>query len=260
MRKVREYLRNVERSIGSLGIHARVAHKYPFDIVALATLSKAFALAKACLTLLSSNQPDEAHGLSRSLVECATNLRYMTADEAERDGRTRNFVKYAMADKAYWYHYALEMTKDPKKRAELKAYARRYGISPNTKLARQHWSGKGSGFVWDVTITDHPLDGAADTKHRTKAHAIDYHQTSGFVHCGLPAIDCYYVDDGVPYRVAQSSGHHETYQSTLFIVLVYVHAAISYVLYGLNVDRPAKLNSLFERTLAKMKPVSTRRS
>ena len=68
LRKVREYLRNAERAIASLGIHARVAHKYPFDIVAMAMLSKAFALAKACLRLLSSNQPDEAHSLSRILA------------------------------------------------------------------------------------------------------------------------------------------------------------------------------------------------
>jgi len=260
LRKIRAYVRKAEASIAGLGIVPRVAHKYPFDIVALAMLSKAFALSKACLKLLTSDHPDEAYGLVRSLVECGANLRYLTSDPAEQERRTRAFVKYAMADKAYWYHYALEIAKGEKKRAELRAYAKQYGISPNTKLARQHWSGKGSGFVWDVTLADHPLDGPVTEKHRRIAHAADYHQTSGFVHCGLQAIDCYYVDDGVPFKVSRSSGHHETHQSALFIILIYIHSSIGYVLYGLNLERPGELNAFFQRTLDKMEPVPTKHS
>lgn len=260
LRKIRAYIRQAESQLADLSIVPRHVRRYPFDIVALAMLSKAFAVSKACLKLLSSDHSDEAYGLVRSLVESAANLRYLTSDSSQQDRRARDFVKYAMADKAYWYHYALEITKDEKKKAELKAYAKQYGISPNTKLARQHWSGKGSGFVWLVTLEDHPLDGAVDVGHRRKAHAIDYHQTSGFVHCGLQAIDSYYVDDGVPFRVSYSSGHRETHQSTLFIILIYTHSAIGYVLHGLNIDRPSKLNGLFKRTLDRMKPIPTKHS
>jgi hypothetical protein len=226
--------------------------------VGLANLSKAFAIAKACLKLLASDYPDEAYGLSRSLVECATNLRYLTVDPAERERRTRDFVKFAMADKAFWYHHALESAKNQKEKAELRAYAQQFGIVDDTKPARQHWAGKGSGFIWYATMLDHPLDGAVTVSHRKKAYAVDYYQTSAFVHCSLPAIDCYYTDDGVPFRVSASSGHHETHQSTLFIILVYIHSAIGYVLDGLNIDRPARLNALFQRTLDNMKPVPTR--
>jgi|ERR1035441_5691660 hypothetical protein len=260
LRKIRAYIRQAESQLADLNIVPRHVRRYPFDIVALAMLSKAFAVSKACLKLLASDHSDEAYGLVRSLVESAANLRYLTSDSPQQDRRARDFVKYAMADKAYWYHYALEITKDEKKKAELRAYAKQYGISPNTKLARQHWSGKGSGFVWLVTLEDHPLDGAMDVGHRRKAHAIDYHQTSGFVHCGLQAIDSYYVDDGVPFRVSYSSGHRETHQSTLFIILVYTHSAIGYVLHGLNLDRPSKLNGLFKRTLDRMKPIPTKHS
>jgi len=254
LRKVQAYIRKAESSMTALRIIPRVAQRYPFDIVSLAILSKAFALSKACLRLLTSN-PDEAYGLARSLVECGANLRYLTSDPAEQEARARAFVKYALADKAYWYQLALESAQNEKQRAELRSYAKQYGISPNTTLARQHWSGNGSGFVWDVTLADHPLDGPADQKFRRKAHAVDYHQTSGFVHCGLQAIDCYYVDDGVPFEVRPSSGHHETYQSTLFIILIYLHSSIGYVLHGMNLERSASLNTFFQRTLDKMEPV-----
>lgn len=259
IRKVRTYVKNVETEIGKLGVISRVAHRYPFDIVGLAGLSKAFAIAKACLKLLASDHPDEAHGLSRSLVECATNLRYLTVDPSVREQRTRDFVKFAMADKAFWYHHALQSAKSRKEKAESRVYAKQLGIADNTKPARQHWAGKG-GFIWHATMLDHPIDGPMTASHRKRAYAVDYYQTSAFVHCSVPAIDCYYTDDGVPFRVSASSGHHETHQSTLFIILIYIHSSMCYVLFGLNTDRPARLDASFHRTLNKMKPVPTRHS
>jgi uncharacterized protein DUF5677 len=258
LKKICTYVNRAEQEINTLEIVPRAAHKFPFDIVGLATLSKAFAISRACLRLLASDCPDEAYGLSRSLVECATNLRYLTADPSQREKRTHDFVKFALADKAFWYHHVLEAAKTPKEKAELRMYAKQMGIVDNPKRARQHWSGQGSGFVWTTTLLDHPLDGAATVDFRKKAHAVDYYQTSAFVHCSSPAIDNYFADDGVPFHVSPTSGHHETYQSTLFTVLVYIHQAICYVLYGVNTDRPAHLESLFQRTLKKMKPVPTR--
>jgi hypothetical protein len=108
------------------------------------------------LKLLASDHPDEAHGLSSSLVECATNLRYLTADPSEQERRTRDFVKFAIADKAFWNHHALESAKSKKEKAELRAYAKQLGIIDNTRPARQHWAGKSSVFVWYATMLDHP--------------------------------------------------------------------------------------------------------
>ena len=258
--KIRAYVKKAEAEIAKLDIVPRLAHLYPFDIIGLATLSKVFALSKACLKLLASSYPDEAYGLARSIVECATNLRYLTADPADQGKRTRDFVKFAMADKSFWYHHALENAKTEKEKDELRAYAKQVGIVADVKSARRHWSGVDGSFVWKVTQLDHPLDGAMTVTHRIKAYAVDYYQTSAWVHCSSPAIDCYFADDGVPFRISVSSGHHETQQSTLFIVLVYVHSSIGYVLEGINLERPATLNLLFERTLKEMKPIPMRHS
>jgi hypothetical protein len=252
--RIRAYLKGAESELKKLQIVPRHARKYPFDITGLAILSKAFALAKASLRLLASEYPDEAYGLSRSLVESATNLRFLTAETSEQDRRTHDFIKFAKADKEFWYHYALEEAKTQKEKAELRAYARQMGIADNPKSARQHWSGQGSGFVWSTTLLDHPLDGPVTLASRKKAHAVDYYQASAFVHCSLPAIDNYFVDAGVPFHVSTTSGHHEMFQSTLFTILAYVHSAIGYVLFGMNTDRPASLDSLFQKTLSKMKP------
>jgi hypothetical protein len=254
IRKVRVYVKNAKIEIDRLGIIPRVAYKYPFDIVGLSSLSKAFAIAQATLKLLASNYPDEAFGLSRSLVEVATNLRYLTVDPAEQERRTREFVRFTMADKAFWYHHALESATTEKEKAAIRAYAKEWGIADDPKSARQHWSGK-SPFIWNATMLDHPLDGAMTQSHRKKVYAVDYYRTSTFVHCSAPAIVCYCTDDGVPFHVSASSGHLETHQSTLFLLVVHLQWAIDYVLEGLNIQRPAKLNALCEKTLKNMKAV-----
>jgi Family of unknown function (DUF5677) len=255
--KVRAYVRRAEAEVNRIGISPRAAHKYPFDLVGLATLSKVFALSKACLKLLSSDLSDEAFGLSRSIVECATNLRYLTGEPVLQDKRTRDFVKYALADKAFWAHYALEQFAGRKEEQEIREYAKQQGIVPNTKPARQHWSGE-TGFIWSSMNIDHSLDGPVTSKHKKVSYAADYFQTSAFVHCSLSAIDNYFADDKVPFAVSTSSGLHETTQSTLFVILIYLHSSIGYALHGMNSDRPAKLNSLFQRTLNRLQPVKPR--
>jgi len=260
LQKIRDYVENVSRGVNRLKIVPRVAYKFPFDLVGLGTLSKAFGIARACLKLLANDCPDEAYGLSRSLVECATNLRYLTAVRSERDKRSRDFVKFAMADKAFWYHYALKSSKGPREKAELRAYAKQMGITDNPKLARQHWSGEAGSFVWDTTLQNHPVDGLRTLEHRKKAYAVDYYQTSAFVHCSLVAIDNYCPEDGATFRLARSSLHRETFQRTLFVVLTHVHDAIQYVLDGLNIDSPARIDSLYLKTLKKLKPIASRNS
>ena len=257
IRKVSRFVRVAEAEINAMGICPRKASRDLFDTVGLATVSKAFALSKACLKLLSSDLPDEAFGLSRSIVECANNLRYLTADPNAQNVRTRNFVEHYKADKAFWAHYALDLFSGRPEEKEIREYLQQQAITSDTKPARRHWSGS-SGFIWDVMTIDHPLDGPVTTKHKKISYAADYFQTSSFVHCSLPPIDNYAVDEATPFQVSVSSGLHETSQSTLFIVFLYLHSAIAYALFGMNLDRPPKLDALFQKTLSQLKPVPRR--
>lgn len=87
IRKVSRFIRTAESEINRLGIYPRNPWMYPFDALGLSAVSKAIALSKACLKLVSSGFPDEAFGLSRSIVECANNLRFMTMEWDPRDTR-----------------------------------------------------------------------------------------------------------------------------------------------------------------------------
>jgi hypothetical protein len=260
IRKVSRFVQVAESEMNRLGVYPRTPWMYPFDIVGLATVSKAIALSKACLKLLNSGFSDEAYGLSRSIVECANNLRYMTADRDDLyDSRVRNYVRQHLADKAYWAHYCLELFAGRPEEKEIRDYVDAQGIVPDTKPASRHWSSE-RGFVWDTTTIDHPLDGAVTTKHKKISYAADYFQTSSFVHCSLPAVDNYLVEEATSFRVSTSTSLHETTQSTLFIVFLYLHNTIAYALFGMNMDRPSRLQAVFQKTLDSLKPIERRYS
>jgi hypothetical protein len=260
IKKVSRFVQVAESEMNRLGIYPRTPWMYPFDIVGLATVSKAIALSKACLKLLNSGSPDEAYGLSRSIVECANNLRYMTADQDDLYGsRVRNYVRQHLADKAYWAHYCLELFAGRPEEKEIRDYMDAEGIVPDTKPASRHWSGE-RGFVWDTMTIDHPLDGAVTTKHKKISYAADYFQTSTFVHCSLPAVDNYAVEEATPFQVSTSTSLHETTQSTLFIIFLYLHSTTAYALFGMNMDRPSKLQAIFQKTLDSLKPIERRYS
>ncbi len=79
--KIRAYIATAEDEVNHLNIVPRPLDQFVFDSISLASLSM-FALAKASLALLDVDFPDEGYGLSRSLVECAVNLRYLTQLDA----------------------------------------------------------------------------------------------------------------------------------------------------------------------------------
>jgi hypothetical protein len=258
IKKVSRFVRVAESEINRLGVYPRNPWMYPFDLVGLATVSKTIALSKACLKLMNSGFPDEAYGLSRSIVEGANNLRFMTAEWDASDTRVRNYVKHHLADKAFWAHYALEQFAGRPEEKELREYMQQEGITPETKSARRHWSDSKGGFIWETMTIDHPLDGPVTEKHKKIAYAADYFQTSSFVHCSLPAIDNYAVEEWTPFQVSTSTGLHGTSQSTLFVVFVYLHSTIAYALFGMNMDRPPNLQKAFQKTLDTMKPIPRR--
>ncbi|HKB97456.1 MAG TPA: DUF5677 domain-containing protein [Terriglobales bacterium] len=251
MRNVKAYLRGAEAEVNRLGILPRLPYRHPFDILSLAIVSKVFTLSKACLTLLASGFPDEAFGLSRSIVECATNLRFLTAEPAVQYRRSRDFAKFARADKAFWAHYALEHANAKERELQIRQYMEREGIVADTKPLRRHWSGE-DGFVWKVATSDHPLDGAMTEKHRKAEYAVNYSNASAFVHCSSPAIDSYCPNEEVPFRISSSSGLRKTGRWTLFVIVISVHSSIGYALFGMNIDSPTRLDTLYLKTVEKL--------
>ncbi len=237
------YIERAEAGVNAL----RIVPGAAFDVVALQLISKAFALSKAGLVLISGF-PDEAFGLSRSLVECAMTLRYLTQDPALRNPRAAEFVDYVNKVGRHWCYLGFQQFEGTEHEEFVFQQAEQlglYDLSKEPKDLRGHWSGV-HGFVWNALIIAHPLDSPTTSNdlQRRAQFAVDYDQASSFVHCTQPAVSNYVPEQGVAFRIRPSSGKYQQEgPSTLLRVVYYLHTCIGYGLFGMNLDWPPGLEA-----------------
>lgn len=124
---------------------------------------------------------DQAYALSRSLVECALNLRYLTEELDELAARTNKYIQFEKTEKQYWMYWALQILKGTSRETAILDYAKDYGLSPDTKGASRHWSGE-NGFAWHTNLKDRPLDGdqtiELGKKHNMQLITFRHHRMS----------------------------------------------------------------------------------
>jgi len=242
---VQEYISLAREHIEGLNIYPRDARRYPFDGVSLELVSKSFALSKACLTLLDAGLPDEAYGLSRSIVECALILRHMTRDRSRQSTEAAKFFSFSLKAMNFWLHHVRRFG-DSNILLDADRLAKEWNL--DTEKAIEFTRGWDDKFKTRAVLKqEHPLDGLHNPLDvRISQHAADYTHTSQFVHCSQAGIDNYFPDIGSPFRLKKSVGEYGEHRShCLFIVLIYLHDTIRYVLFGLGFEDSSKLNKLF---------------
>jgi hypothetical protein len=149
--RVRSYKKAVQEEIAGLKVYPRTFARYPFDLVGLALVSKAFSISNALLALLEAGFADEAFGLGRSLMECALTLRFLTQDRNKLNQRTLDYARFEVTDKQYWMHYALQHAAGEPMEQKIRDHAKQFDLKDDAKGAQRHWSGK-DGFAWRVTL------------------------------------------------------------------------------------------------------------
>lgn len=253
--KIENYISRVIAAIESLCFYPRSMQRYPFDTIASSMMSKSIAIARSSITLLEGELADEAYGLSRSIVECALILRYITSDPDLQASRSADFVLFSVEYKNLWLYHARNQFAGTPEADEIERYAKQWRLTGDPIRAKKHWS-KLRSFTWDAQSLAHPLDAPAfDISFKEKQYAVDYFQTCQWVHCSQPALDNYVPDEGRPFRFTKSSddfgnpGH-----SVLYILLNYCHSVMCYALFGLGVARPKDVDVAFSETLALMAP------
>ncbi|MGD0445798.1 MAG: DUF5677 domain-containing protein [Edaphobacter sp.] len=253
--RVRSYMQALHDEISGLKVYPRIFARYPFDHIGLALVSKAFSIGNALLVLLEPGFADEAFGLSRSLVECALTLRFLTEDQDKLNQRTWDYARFEVTDKQYWMHYALQHAAGEPTEQKIRDYAKQFDLKADASGSRKHWSGK-DGFAWKVNLDDHPLDNATSTELVKKStYAVEYHGTSSYVHCYSPAVNNFLPSEMTPFKVRNSSGEwHNSSQVTLIVLISYLHSCVAYALFGMNLERTQRMNDLFSDTLASLLP------
>lgn len=260
VRLVRSYVAKLEQVISGMQLYPRNIKTVAFDSMALQCISKAFALARASLLLIEKGFPDEAYGLSRSLVECAVGLRYITADPASQEARTKEFISYDETERNYWLAQARLCITDPIALQKIQSSRIAQELDAkqlNPKDAFRHWSSH-RAFIWDAMTGVHPLDGPTNTEqHRKAAFAVDYHASSQYVHCSQRGLDNHFHDPAWVYIVGSQRGPKvdNTAPKTLYILCQYLHETLCYALFGIKVDRPKAINDLFSKVIARLEPI-----
>jgi Family of unknown function (DUF5677) len=247
MESLRRSVLGIGDAINAIGIVPRDFDLYPFDMMGLGLLSKGFGIAKAAYMLLESEFDDEAFGFVRSLVECSLVLRYLTEDRDKLFERTRKYMEYAIADKKYWIYWARQVGVSDEVAADIDEYAKSFGLVEDPKAATRHWTGDRGGFAWETMICDHPLDAVGDHETTKKAlYALEYHQTSSYVHCLSTGIDNYLPREGVKYQVIDLTRRWDIlYRKVLVLILRHIHSCAIYTLHGLNIDRPKSIDNIY---------------
>jgi hypothetical protein len=251
---LRRSVSGIGDAVNAIGIVPRDFDLYPFDMMGLGILSKGFGISKAAVTMLESDFDDEAFGFVRSLVECSLVLRYLTEDRHRLFERTRRYMEYAVADKQYWIYWARQVGMSDEVAADIDEYAKSFGLVEDHKTATRHWAGEKGGFAWDTMICDHPMDAIGDHKTTKKAlYALEYHQTSSYVHCLSTGIDNYLPREGVKYQVTDPTRRWDIlYRKVLVLILRHIHSCAIYTLHGMNIDRPESIDHIYSAAVKEL--------
>src|ERR1700733_5103458 len=250
-----KYVVATAKYFASLKIIPRDFRIYPFDTVGLELLSKSVSITRSCLILIQAEQADEALGLGRSLVEAALILRHITRDKSQLFSESRKFLQFAFADKNFNLFQARRIFTSAEVVADINYYAAKWNYTgENPMAATRSWSDKYN--AWKAQTEEHPIDEMFDPlPDRIGKHALEYTQTSFFVHCTQPSLDGFFPEVGEPFKIKASSCEYVDSRGTVFHVLLSnLHEVVLYVLFGLNLDFSADLINLFNETLDKAEP------
>ncbi|HEY1901429.1 MAG TPA: DUF5677 domain-containing protein [Terracidiphilus sp.] len=193
---VKDYLAGWKACLDSKGIWVIEPYARLYDSIAFSTLNKAYRLSQACLHLIDKGFSDEAYGLSRSVLECAINLRYLILNQDEIDLRSNNFLDFFHAERKHFLELCRTQIKDKDALARIETRAKSEGVDKRWSDPRKRrisdWK-KLESHDWDgfkIVTQPHPLD--ADLNHRCQIlrhYSTAYRASSAMVHCSIRALD-----------------------------------------------------------------------
>jgi hypothetical protein len=239
------------------------------DKVALAHVSKGLTVAKGVVCLLDADLPEEAFGLSRTLVEVAFNLRFITNKYSEQ--RARRFVHYYARWKLEQIRRAVKHYKgdvDAKGRrqskytkAQLRAHVPDYKLIvkyalkfPNRTSWTETSNRKSKGGAWKMATEP-------DTHEKVDGEPIKwefdydwiYFWTSQYVHATVACMDTHAVvpKEAFEIHIAPQHGEH-TAGLAVFNTGLYLHKILVMALRSIKYDFPHELMEPLGRLLTEM--------
>jgi hypothetical protein len=251
---IKEYLAGWKASLDARGIWVREPRSCLFDAIAFSLLNKAYRLGQASICLIEAGYADEAYGLSRSVLECAINLRYLTLDRDEIESRAGNYLDFFDAERKHFLELCRTEIKDKDRLDRIEAAAKAEGIDArwqNTgRMSIDDWK-KIEGREWHgfkIVTELHPLDLELDSRCPILSHyRIDYRAASAMVHCSIRALDNVFAVSSFPFKVGVGSGILYDHRcEPLMTVLSGLYLSVRYALFGAGLGDTEAFDQLFE--------------
>lgn len=214
------------------------------DAVLLALLSKSLAVGSAVRVLVEAGFPEEAFGLSRTLIDLYLTTRYITNRDAS--GRADKFAGFSAKEKQGWdrisqKYYGRPATTDARRRSEILNEARQY---PHPHW----WTGRGD-HTKQMALEDDTYEiDAASGKPLTAEfdYEVVYKWTSYYVHPTASSLDSHAVQRGQRFSIHARKGEGMRVGTmALFNTVVQVYKILLRVFRVLRVDVPEEISTQF---------------
>lgn len=260
VRTVRRVIRGVEKYLD--GQQFRRRRNVPLDDVVLALVSKSVRVSDAVMRLVADGYSDEAFGLSRTLIETALNLRYIT--NRSSDYRVQRFIAFS----ARW---KLELARryiaqHPEQKLRLSTLVRQYSLLQ--KMARRFPKYGGSWvdtrrprkgqlrgarrLASEVDRVREALPGDAST-WRFDYRWI-YFWTSEYVHATATSLGSHTTEDWrEPFKIHAAPGYGgDTAGMATLNVATYLSRVLARALHVLGREFPQSLSQPLYRVIQAM--------
>jgi Family of unknown function (DUF5677) len=270
-RLLRRTVKNIARFLNEQRYHPR--SNVMLDRVVLALVSKAVKVAQGVISLIDAELPEEAFGLSRTLVEIALSLRFITNRHSER--RARRFVHYVgkwkiqmmrrlegqttidavgLAQPKYTKAQLREMMPDYE---VMLKWAREYPKSPAA-----HWSqaryGKNrkKGKASNARTLALEADGHEKVNGTRVNWQFDYEWvyswTSQYVHATAACIDAHITEPLEAFRVQIAPHRSSVGDSAVFNAALYLYKILRMAFPAIGQPFPPKLSEPLETLLQQL--------
>lgn len=215
--------------------------------VLLALLSKTLTVARAVCTLVESNFPAEAFGLSRTLIDIFFSVRYISNNHTEE--RATTFVEYR--DRIRKEFLDIHNRYYPNKLDAANILGLETLQVSNKFKSRGHWTGHGGQAKLMALEPDQfeknelgePLTGAID-------YDAFYFWASQFVHGTIKSLDAHGVIPGDVFKVHCCPERESEYgRLSLFNVLIYLNKTFIHACRAMQEEQPEEiLQCIFDLT------------
>lgn len=219
-----------------------------FDRIAFAHLNKVFRLGEACISLIERGFSEEAFGLSRSMIDCTLNLRYLTLERDEINARSESYLNFFYADRKHYLDVIRRYYPDDERYDAFEAIAKEDNLDERWKPKKGNplpdWKAEN---WWEIITTNHPLDEDLNKDCPVRRLYSYFHRgSSAMVHCSVNSLANFLWDHLYSFRVGERRVIIRDHTvEPMLVIPDCLYLCLRYAFYGVNIVQTEPFDKLY---------------